>query len=272
MTISAAKIKQLIERAEAGQITDSDLDAFFKDPGRWRKQLQSGVCFLAPQDAQNFWQGVWDELLGIGQVTVPIVPKLTEKQVRSLERFGFLLMYLPAITEDQYPKNFVKPAWDTYLMVSEIERKPLTGAWVAIETIGKPHHDDPAGYPKDRLMTAVKYQGRFGVSHSDLARNLLEAVAMVTGFPKKGTRFPTVEEWNLVGNLFNWLRERHLLKLPNLGTTRSWEWCGNASGREDRLVIGSTKGSWGSEGLAAVFKAWRESQVADTAFRVLVVL
>lgn len=121
---------------------------------------------FTPANAQAFWQGVYDEL-GI-KVTVPSVPKLTAEQVKSFDKFGFMLLYLPAITEEQYPSSFVKPEWSRYFTVSSIERIPLKGAWVAVETIAKPHYDDAKGYPNDRLMATLKRTTRFNTSHDDL--------------------------------------------------------------------------------------------------------
>lgn len=274
MAISARKLTQLIERHESGQVLDSDLDAFLENPTLWRKPQvaasgteASSSAIITPESAQLFWQFVWDEVLGADKVPVPLMPKLTSKQVKSLERFGFMLMYLPAITEEQYPDGFVKPDWKPYLTVSDIERKPLTGTWVAVETIMKPDRNDPRGYPKDRLMAAVKHPKRFGTSRDDLTGGLLEKIAKATGFPKKGTRLPTAEEWNLVGNLFNWLTAHRSLNLPDLGSTRSWEWCDSACGSSYRFLIGMGYG-----GLADVHSYWLDGRLASIAFRVLVVL
>jgi len=259
MAISAAKIQQLIERHESGQILESDLDAFIENPTLWR--TEDAKALLSPAAAQAFWQGVYDEL-GI-KVTVPAVPKLTKKQMKSCGKFNFLLVYLPAITEEDYPEDFVKPAWGKYLDASKIERKPLEGRWVAIETIVKPDWDNKDGYPDDRLMAAVKHPSRFNTSHDQLTGGILADIAKVTGFPKKGTRLPTAEEWNFIGNLFNWLSEHRSMNLPDLGSTRSWEWCENAYGSGDRLSVGGS----GHVGLAHVYDLW-----PALGFRVLAVL
>lgn len=224
---------------------------------------------FAVESAQPFWQSVWDELLGSGKVTVPPVPKLTAKQVKSMERFGFLLMYLPGITEDEYPAGFVKPNWSACLDVSQIERKPLTGQWIAMETIKKPDLVDPIGYPDDRLMATLKRTTRFNTSYYDLIGGLIQKIAKVTGFPKKGTRLPSAEEWNLVGNLFNWLYEhRSMPHLPDLGSTCSVERCGNAYCSVSQLIVGNVE----SGRLACVGYDWHDGRYSGIAFRVLAVL
>ncbi len=258
-------IKQLIERHEAGRILESDLDAFLKNPTLWR----DAEALLLPENAQAFWQGVYDEL-GI-EARVPVVPKLTEKQVKSIAKFNFLLIYIPAITEKQYPEHFVKLAWNEHLsrLFSKIERKSLEGQWIAIETIAKPNWDDKDGYPDDRLVAMVKYPSlRFNTSYEDLAGGILSDIAKVTGFPKKGTRLPTAEEWNFVGNLFNWLSEHRDMPLPDLGYTNAFEWCENACESGYLLVVGCS--SYG--GLAGVYDSWHGGSGDGVGFRVLAVL
>ncbi len=257
MSLSQSLVIQLLGRGESGDIRDADLDAFLKAPGLWRKSAAAAAPFTL-ESAQAFWQGVWDEL-GI-KVEVPPVPKLTDKQVKSLEKFGFLLVYVPAITEEQYPTSFVKPRW-----FNGAERMPLVGKWVAVETIAKPHWDDLKGYVDDRLMAAIKCEKRFNVRQDDLTGGLLAKIAKSTGFPKRGTRIPSAEEWNLIGNLFNWLRNHRQMDLPDLGSTRSWEWCSNACGSEFRLIAGSSDGG----GLADVGSDWRDGRSGCLAFRVL---
>lgn len=259
-------LKQLIEHCEpGGGILECDLDAFLKNPTLWRKAAAS-ACTIAPQEAQAFWQDVYDEL-GIKAI-VPYMPALTEKQVKSLDKFGFLLVYIPSISEEDYPESFIKPAWGKYLSISGIERKPLEELWVAVETIAKPDNDDPAGYPDDRLMAAVKRDKRLHTSHDDLKRGLLKEIAEATGFPKKGTRLCTAEEWNVVANLFNYLRGHRNMPLPDLGSTRSSELCENACGSDYCLKVGNRN----CGGLADVDKVMRDSLLCSIGFRVLAVL
>ncbi|MEO5927768.1 MAG: hypothetical protein ABIP96_03820 [Patescibacteria group bacterium] len=262
--ISSQKIQQLLERAESGQITESDFVAFLENPRLWRKT--SELTQIAPEDAQAFWQSVYNEL-GL-KIAVPTVPVLTETQVKSLDRFGFMLVFIPNISEEQYPACFVKPAWSEYLNVERIKHEPLEGQWVAIETIAKPDCDDDADYAEDRLMVAVRHDKRLHTSHNALTGGLLERVAKATGFPKKGTRLPTAEEWNFVGNLFNWLREHRSMSLPDLGSTNAWEWCQNTYTSVSQLIVGNAA----LGGLADVDDGWYGHGHDGIGFRVLAVL
>lgn len=265
MAISIETVEQFVQRGRAGQFSDEDARAFMENPRLWRPVAMQ-PSLLTLETAQPFWQGVWDAL-GV-KLTVPPIRKLTKKQAKSLEKFGFLLVFIPAITEAQYPANFIKPAWGKYLDVDAIKRLPLTGQWVAVETIRKPAWNDPKGYQDDRLMVAVKRDKRFGTSHDALTGGLLEQIAKVTGFPKQGTRLPSAEEWNLIGNLFNWLREHRKMNLSDLGLTSSWEWCQNPYGSGGRVLVGF----FGLGGLADVNHDWPADSREGVAFRVLAVL
>jgi len=259
-------VEQFKQRARTRQFTALDLDAFYKNPRLWRPRPK----LIALCDAQEFWQGVYDELapeIGGRIIVPPAPPRLTVKQHKSVEKFQLLLVYIPALTEDRYPACFVKPDWCGNLKTADVERKPLQGQWVAFETIKKPHWDDPIGYPDDRLATVLKLKSRFGVSWVDLKNGLLERVAKITGFPKKGTRLCTVEEWNFVANLINWLREHRGMDLPDLGSTRSWEWCENSCDASGWLIVGRS----GHGGLAAVDYDWHDGR-DGLGFRVLFVL
>jgi len=263
MTISAEKIMQLIERSKAGQFTDSDIDAFMKDPHLWR-QAVSVVPFTIAT-AQAFWQTVYDELLGPNVVKVPVMPRLTKKQTNSLDKFGFMLVYIPSLVEEQYPAFFVKPRYYRHLTASAIIRKPLSDGWVAVETIAKPHSDINGFYQDDMLMCARRKRSRFYTSWNDLTVNLIASFSRVTGFPKKGTRLPTGEEWNFIGNLFNWLREHRGMDLPDLGSTRSREWCENVVVGGRQLLVGH----FDFGGLADVHYEWRDIRRSDVGFRLI---
>lgn len=267
MTINEELINQLVQRGKKDEIMDDDVIAFMATPRLWRPVPT--ILTLTPETAQAFSQGVYDEL-GI-KVEVPPVPTLTDKQVKSLKKFGFMLVYVPAITEAQYPAGFVKPDWGQNLMVASIERLPLKGQWVAVETIAKPQYDDSRdsrNYAEDVLMAAVKHAKRFNTSHDDLTGGLLVKIAKTTGFPKKGTRLLSIEERSFIGSLFNWLREHRQMRLPDFGSGFSWEWCANAYGSEDRLTAGGPF----SGGLAGVHSCWRGRRRFDSAFRILAVL
>lgn len=265
-SISPKLLSHFFKMIADGAIMEEDVKKFLQDPTRWRKQFQSDLLAFGfiLDTAQSFWQGVYDDL--DVKVEVPPVPKLTEKQVKSINKFGFLLIFVPAITEEQYPESFVKPKWIQCFDHSKIERKSLDGKWIAIETIAKPAWNDPAGYPNDRLMAAIKRDRRFHTSHDDLTGGLLSEIAKVTGFPNKGTRLPSAEEWHFVGNLFNWLRENRSMFLPDLDSTSSFEWCSNACGSGSRRVEAGS----GCGGHVGAIGDCHDGRCDSTAFRVVV--
>ncbi len=267
MTISPGLINQMVQRGEVNEIMDDDVIAFMANPRLWRPAPTILDLTLALETAQAFWQDVYDEL-GI-KVEVPPVPKLTDKQVKSLKKFGFMLVYEPAITEAQYPAGFVKPNWgEPFRGGSNIEHLPLVSQWVAVETITQPNYGDPKDYAEDVLMAAVKHPKRFATSYRELMGGLLARIAKTTGFPKKGTRLLSVEERSFIGSMFNWLREHRQMDLPDLASARSWEWCANAYGSGGRFIAGySDRG-----GLADVSYYCLDRHYDSFGFRVLAVL
>ncbi len=93
---------------------------------------------------------------------------------------------------------------------------------------------------------------------------ILGKIAKTTGFPKKGTRLPTAAEWNLIGNLFNWLYEHRQMDLPPTHGSGVRA----LTGPSDRLLVGSS----GSGGLANVHGVRHAGRFDHIAFRVLAVL
>lgn len=247
---TAQDIQQFIERASSGQFTAQDLDAFYQKPQLWC--LPTAVPLPNPEDAQGFWQSVWDGLaLEIGgRIIVPPMPRLTDKQHRSIARYRLLPVYLPKLREERYPPCFKKLYW-TESLASKVQGMPLKGQWVAIETVKKSEWNDEIGYPNDRLATVLKFK-RLDVSLKYLRTSLLKQVAKATGYPARGVRLPTIEEWNFVANFFNWLKTHRDLDLPNLGSTESAEWCLNG---DTPLITGQSS----EGGLAYAGLAWRDS-------------
>jgi hypothetical protein len=214
---------------------------------------------------QKMWQEIYDDLKI--KVVVPPMPVLTEKQMESLEKYNFLSIYIPQITEAEYPKGFIKPEWDKYLDLNEITRIPLEGRWVAIETIKKPHYDDQGGYPKDLLMQDMGKDSRFNTSYDKLVGDVLPKILQRTGF--KEVLPPSAEEWGFTANLKNHLREKCFLShLPDLGSTGSSEWCRNAYVSEFRLHVGHSRFG----GLSCVGPCWDRDSSDYLGFRALVAL
>ena len=71
------------------------------------------------------------------------------------------------------------------------------------------------------------------------------------GLPPGSAFMMSAEEWSLTANLFNWLRRRRGMALPDLGSTNSSEWCRNAVPNEM---------SWdGQRGMHGVTIGWKTS-------------
>ncbi len=231
----------------------------------WRDQLH---CWM---------QAVYDSMHLIEdspKVLVPEPPSLNQKQRRAFSKYKLMLVYIPAWEEYEYPESFVKPFWGQYLDERQVQRIPLPGRWVAIETIAKPDYKEGV-YQDDRLMVDIEVQTRFLHPHSgkgegdDIEEDLLSKIA--SRLALKGgqqVQLPTVEIWNFVGNLFNWLVTHTNVTLPDLGSTNSWEWTTNSFSSEDRLLVGAH----GRDGLADVDRFLRVERHDRVGFRVLVTL
>lgn len=248
-------------------ITAEDLAEFLRNPTLWRKPSVD-IPALEAESLRTWMQNVYNEL-GI-PCEVPLPPVLTTKQQKSMKKYGFRLFFIPTVTEERYQAKFVTLNWAKYLTLESLERQPLPGRWVVVETISKPNWDDPADYPNDILAMALKLAKRFAVSWDDLHNEggLLSRIARITGLPKKSTRLPTAEEWNFLGNLFLWLNANRNETLPDLGSTNSWEWTENTYGSVYRLIVGDRE--YG--GLADVHSSFRNDHRENIAFRVLAVL
>lgn len=218
-------------------------------------------------DPRAFWAQAWKEILGRA-IAVPPVPTLKSKTKKAVEVYRLMPVFLPVITEKDYPESFIKPNWGKHLTVSNIQRRPLPGRWVLVETIQKPAYNDPQGYGDDPLAKALGLVSRFSISWDTLHETHHPATAKLLGLSKRAVRLPTAEEWNMVGNLFLWLNANRNMSLQDLGSTDSWEWCENAYGGAGRLLVGGR----GYGGLADVVCYWHGDADGDLGFRVLAVL
>ena len=236
-------------------------------------ELQALIVKYQFSDPQAFWQGFWS--IGLKcQVEVPPLPKIKTKTKAALEQYGFLIIFLPKIKYTDYPDGYIRPNWGKYLDRGQVKHRTLSGCWVAMETIVKPDWDDPDSYPKgygngeDPLAQILDLKTRFKVSWDDLHQTHLPKVAKLISVRRQSVRSPSGEEWNLIANVFNDLRDTRGTDLPDLGSTRSWEWSENSCGPKVRLVVGCS----GYGGLAGVTSFKAGLSCADCGFRVLVVL
>ncbi|MBI5369840.1 hypothetical protein HZA85_01430 [Candidatus Uhrbacteria bacterium] len=218
-------------------------------------------------DPRAFWEQCWEAILG-RKINIPSVPKIKGKTRKAIERYRLLLVFLPSITENDYPDSFVKPAWGRHIDGSKIEHKPLPGRWVLIEMIAKPNWGDPKGYEGDLLGQDLQITTRFKISWDHLTATILPRAVKLFGLPNRALRLPTSEEWNLIGNLFLWLNVNRNMSLPDLGSTNSWEGCLNSYDAGYFLVVGYRD----LGGLADVNRNWHDNPNDNIAFRVLAVL
>ncbi|MBI4098590.1 MAG: hypothetical protein HY437_00980 [Candidatus Magasanikbacteria bacterium] len=291
---SEAGLNGLVDHAEVtnrlgealarGNRTPAELEAFLNRSGivgvdAAAVAVPPAVTFATIwENPQGFWGDMLPEIFGAKVMTdrrITIPPLVMKQKTVGATTSGNLgewfPIYLPkGLTAADYPADFVKPAWDTYLTVSDIQRRPLPGRWVVLETIRKPDYDDSQGYGNgnDPLAVALGLKKRFGISWDDLHKSHLPKVAKLLGLSKKAVRLTTAEEWNLIGNLFLWLNRHRNMNLPDLGSTNSWEWCENSCGDGSRLVVGRR----GSGGLAVVGIHWHDVAHDNVGFRVLAVL
>lgn len=246
---------------------------------------QSPMQDILGADPQKFWSTAWQDILSVAvrvfgntkEVKEIVIPPFPTLKVKAAAAFmgglgHWIPVFLPAnLTEADYPAEFVKPDWGKYLTVSSIQRRPLPGRWVMVETIGKPNWNDQNGYGNgnDSLGKALGLTTRFRVSWDGIKDTHLKNLAKSHfGLSKKAVRLPTAEEWNLIGNLFLWLNRHRNMALPDLGSTDSWEWCENACGVDYRLVVGYRDNG----GLAGVGGRWLGGTGGYIGFRVLAVL
>lgn len=186
------------------------------------------------------------------KVEVPEPPKLNRKQSRALKKYGFRMFFIPAITEEQYPEHIVTPEWG-FGEYCNLERIPLPGRWIAIETIERQDVDDDSR-EDDVLMPDIKVESRFGrpctgnrfpEERGSVVDEVLPLVSRRLGFGERpeDVMVPSIEEWNFLGNLFIWLVANRDEKLPDLGDGGEyWEWCRNSGG----TLVGSYSADEGS--------------------------
>lgn len=232
------------------------------------------ILFTGPED---FWTVAWKEILGDQvradwKIAVPPFPNLRpETRIAMTGGLGnWMPVYFPAGFAEFCFRGFTRTAWGKHLAKSDIQRRPLLGRWVIVETIPKSHWNDPKGYGNgnDPLAKAMGLAKRFLVSWNDLHQIHFPRTAKLLGLPEQAVMLLTAEEWNLIGNLFLWLNAHRSMDLPDLGSTNSWEWCENAYGAGCRLIVGN---SGYGRGLAGVdFDGG--GRPGDVGFRVLAVL
>ncbi len=213
----------------------------------FRQELETLVKEHAPKSAKRdlhqWMQEVLTAFLGF-LVEVPPPPKLNRQQTRALKRYNLWLFFAPSeIEKRELPAHFVRPVWGTYLQDDQIQRIPLCGKWVAFEVTPKPNYRGTV-YPNDRLIKDLGLESRFAHPHSDggegddIVTDLMPKIAGLLHMDSAQVGLASVEAWNFIANLMNFLRENYGEDLPDLGSTDSVEWVANTYGSEFALIVG----------------------------------
>jgi len=212
------------------------------------------------------FQELYDELFPSKGIVVPAFPRTTVEQNAARKRYPKLMRFrFPDVTEKDYPASFVKPKWGQYGADSEIQRIPLEGRWVLVDTTPKPDWDGADAYT-DQLTKDLGLKTRFGVSSDDCTEKHFPATQKL--LHAKEVRHMTAEEWNFLANVMNFLRTSRNMEFPDLGSTNSWEWCENRCGSVRRLRVGDCVHS----GLANVDSCHPSVRRDRIAFRPVIVL
>lgn len=229
-----------------------------------------GELLIRGLNPRTFWDRVCE--VGDWPISAPEFPTLSEAVARTCVEFGLVPVFMPGGVLEKVVAGFpgyILPFWGRKLSVSNIERRSLPGRWVVVEVRPKPDWDDPNGYgPDDKMAEILELATRFGTSWNTPHGGRLNILATALGLSPNSVRLPTAEEANFVGNLFLLANRAVGTTLPNLGSSRSWEWCENSYGFGNRLVFGNSEGG----GLAAVDWFWRSDTHHNLGFRVLAVL
>lgn len=286
-------VVQQVHREFLRRVTADEVEDLHNNPDTWDEMIlvmrarptgpllsisSDGRLLIRGLDPTNFWnRALKDD--GWGAMRFPRFRVISEVTTQACVDFGLIPVFCPAGELEQvvgsgHGDRYIFPAWGKRINESEIERRPLPGRWILIETVPKPDWNNPAGYnADDKVAKLLGLEKRFATGWDTLHDGRLNKLAGVWGLSSFDTiRLPTAEEMNWVGNLFPLANRTMGTNLPNLGATASWEWCENRHGSiGHHLVFGHS----GFGGLSAVLKGWREScerTLSLVGFRVLAVL
>ncbi len=281
---------ELSRLAEQEHFLEGDIEAFLEHPELVRVERPQSPA-LATAELIPRWENsdqvcAWvQEVYDSAKVRCPVpeLQKFTKVELKALRDFGYIVLFVPLMEERSYPAEFQRIQWKGRRINQPeyIQQIPLKGQWIAVETITKPDWNY-TGYPNDQLFQ--KLGGRFcrfwsrredEEDHDRSERNKkkfwyasgLEGVLKIGESLKKllgirclRVRVPTLEEWNFIANVFNWLRENRKVSFPDLGSTRSWEHSMNTCRSGEHLVIGH-KEHGGIRGIDSVISSMNYREV-----------
>ncbi len=212
------------------------------------------------------------------KVLVPKPPVVSLDGVGLLRKFRLRPLFLPALSEEQMEALPIPLQWGRYLRFQErVFRRPqkLPGKWAAFEAI--PAFNPHAGRClDDALMEEIGVNSRFDHPFSNLPFELDGGDVLAGILPKAaGVLAPlrgelmlqSADEYNFVGNFFNFVREATGESLPDLANEFSREWCRNVTDNYYALTVGGRDVG----GLRAVNLAVRSVRWNNVSFRFLIV-
>ena len=213
-------------------------------------------------------QRKWEDILGTRVEVKPLPASVTPEVRRSLEAFGFELVYLPKLElgtlgdlkrlgEGTYIGDLQRryPNWKHYESMGDRDKsdhsKPrnlnewfwglvkdekinfpnLPGEWVAVESMSKPANGET--YASTLVGTKLGFRDRFNVSWNDAKAAVDREKGKILVDIGLGSgadlRMPEAIEWNLMANRNGW------------GKTNTYEWTNTearGSGGSGRVIVG----------------------------------
>lgn len=264
------------EALARGAITPSDLEELLSrksvqvaDAMQWPSVLGG---FINSVDPQVFWRDQWKRMLG-REIDVPLLPTIKPKTRNAIDRYQLMLVYLPALKQTDYPSSFIRMADVDF-------GRLLVGEWVLVETVpqfkwssGERYFASNLG--DQMLIDHCPPSSRMNVTWGNLRTEIVPEWTKVWGLSRGAVRIPSVEQLNLIGNVFRWMREtlpvHYTLPLPDLNRPTCLEWCANKDTYETRLVLGESEGA-SDNSLGRVSTRHTDRYYKDVMFRLIAVL
>lgn len=269
-SVSPDQVQWLLKMVDEGWIEQLMADA----PVSVRQSQSDDPTFalleLILKDPRSFWQEFWSEQLS-RDVALSAFPRLKDKTTEAARVYRAVPIAFPkGFSEDDYPSDWIKPAWGRYVSESQISKRRTTDRWVVVETIDSCNWNDQKGYGKgsDPLGKALGLSSRFRVSFDDFMGTQRKEIAKLWGCKTQQVRLPSLREWNIVAQVLLELSKRHGTDFANWGESQSWEWCSDKYSSGRRLLAGAR--DYG--GLSAVHYDWSGHRDDAVGFRALAVL
>lgn len=275
-------VKSIIEKYQAGQITDDHIKRFANmDPAPFAilaKDAKREIEKFAAKTARKL-SAVFKKRI----IVDPLPPEFTEENLALWATFNFKPVFLPRedISVNRSLKNWTKLGHWFYDRVGDGKIKPihpdlpptlLRGCWCLADfTVSADYTDGSQVFVNDPLAPIIadlrqkKLVGhysntpdgsRFSVTPDEWQDVVLAHVASKLGVTRAQTRLERAVDFNAIGNLYD----------PNRGKFNTWEWFEDHFGDSRRLCGGDRDRG----GLAHVGYDWHDDLYSSIAARPLV--